>query len=346
MKMRKNILLADCKAEEVIPFAEELFWRGCSFEIREHIANWKRTGKVSELKRYARYFGVAFHYFLRRNKIDAVVGWQQFYALIYCFYCSVFSVKKANTVVALNFTYKEKRGRMAKLYRWFMGKCLSNRYLDYIHVPSRDYAEAVHNEFSFPKEQIIVSNFGVNDQYSKMKDLEAPHGFRKDGYALSIGRSNRDFDFLIRAWSGIDFPLVIISDTYKGRAKENNITILTDVAGEASYPWISNCGLMVIPIDDGTICSGDTVLLTAMSLQRKIIVTEPSTLAEMYIEDGKNAILAPKREDVFRRKVQEVLFSEKYKELGECARTSFLQNYTTKSMGKRVTEILKKTEFY
>lgn len=332
--MRRNVILADCNAEEVQSLADGMH----GFGIESYIANWKRTGKVSELRRYGTYFMTGLKVFFHRRKYSVIVGWQQFYALIFCFFCELFHVKKQTTVVALNFTYKEKSGVASKLYRWFMRKCVSDRYMDYLHVLSDQYADIISQEFRYPRDRILVTPFGVNDCYDEYAKLTPPSGVQKDGYALAIGRSNRDYDFLIRAWKGIDYPLVIIADTYKGTTDAQNITILTHVAGEESYPWITHCGLMVIPIDDGEICSGDTVLLTAMALKRKIIVTTPSTLAEMYLEDGKNALLSDKDEVQFRTVVSSALYEERYAALGEQARNSFLDKFSRYSMGCEVAK--------
>jgi len=335
-KQKENILLADCEIEEVREFADALSFCSEPFRIRAHIANWKRNGVFSELKRYGMYFYVSFLYFIKRRHYGMIVGWQQFYALIFCFWCTLFSVKKQNVVMALNFTYKEKKGKLAKLYKWFMNRCVNPQYLDYIHVLSEEYAELIHSQFSFPRERILVTSFGVNDEFEKFIQYPVPQGFEKDGYALAIGRSNRDYDFLVRAWEDIDIPLVIISDTFQSNIDSKNISLLND-AGEASYPWIANCGLMIIPIADGRVCSGDTVLLTAMSVQRKIVVTVPSTLAEMYVIDGENAIVCEKNIDKFSKAVDKVLYSEQYAELGERARMSFLKKFTRKSMGEQLT---------
>ena len=338
-KAKQFVFLADCKKEEVTSFAETLSYKGRNFDVRSHIANWKRTGTLSELKRYLMYFCVALKYFCTRRRYEAIVGWQQFYALIFCFYCSLFSVKKPCTVVALNYTYKEKHGRLSKLYLWFMKRCMDARYLDYIHVPSAEYADIIHEQFSFPRERIIVTTFGINDHYDDLASLPAPDGYQRNGYALAIGRSNRDYDFLIKAWSDIDYPLVIISDTYKGSSDSQNIHILTNVAGAASHPWIANCALMIIPIDDGSICSGDTVLLTAMSLKRRIVVTVPSTLAEMYVQDQVDALLTPKDETQFQQVIQSAL-SGQYPGIGEQARLSFLAKFSRRSMGEQVSKAL------
>ena len=244
--------------------------------------------------------------------------------------------------MALNYTYKEKKGKFQKPYQWFMQRCMDPRYLDCLHVPSEQYADIIADVFGYPRDRILVSGFGVNDDYLYFSNLPVPNGYEEDGYALAIGRSNRDYDFLIRAWDTIDYPLVIISDTFGGTSNSENITILRNVAGEESYPWIAHCGLMILPIGDGTICSGDTVLLTSMAVKRKIIVTTPSTLAEMYLTDGHNALLTPKNEQIFANTVIRALQEDCYKRIGEQARKDFLENYSRKSMGKQINQLLEK----
>ena len=129
---KENIILCDCVAEEVASLCEAVSESKKFFSIRSHIANWKRTGAFSELRRYCKYFAVAFRYFCGRKKYDTIIGWQQFYTLIFVFYSSIFHTKKQNKIVALNFTYKEKHGKLGKVYKWFMKKCLDLKYLDYM----------------------------------------------------------------------------------------------------------------------------------------------------------------------------------------------------------------------
>ena len=340
MTKQENIILCDCRADEVSSLSKALLNNGKTFSIKSHIANWKRTGAVSELKRYGKYFLVALKCFFKRKKYGTIIGWQQFYALIFAFYCSLFGVKKCNKILVLNFIYKEKKGKFAKLYFWFMKKCLSTGYVDYLHVLSKNYAEIVSETFNFPIDNIIVFPFGVNDPYDSFSKLERPKIAPED-YILSIGRSNRDFDFLIKAWQGIEYPLVVISDTYNGNNLGNNfVQIINNVAGSESYPWIANCDGMIIPIDDGTICSGDTVLLTALAMKKKVLITAPSTLAEMYIEDKQNGLLTHKDIDEFNGIVSDMVFTDKYDYLCDNARQSYLTNFSRMSMGENIAKLL------
>lgn len=309
------------------------------YQIKSHIANWKRKGKLSEIKRYLKYFRIGFKYFIHRKRYNIVIGWQQFYTLIMSFFLSIFHVKKCNKIVVMNFTYK-KKNKLSKMYHWFMKKCLNPKYIDYIHVLSKKYAEDISKEFDFPLDRIIVTYFGISDKIDEYSKLERPQEYLDTKYVLSIGRSNRDFKWLIDSWQDIDYNLVIISDKYEGTTNNPNIKIIKNVAGNESYPWIANCEAMIIPIDDGTICSGDTVLLTAMMLKKKVIVTTPSTLAEMYVANNKTAYCINKDKEELEEVINKIRNSID-NIIGENARNCFLENYSRKQLGMNIAECIK-----
>ena len=163
-------------------------------------------------------------------------------------------------------------------------------------------------------------------------------GLKSKKYVLSIGRSNRDFNFLVSAWKNINFHLVIISDRFKLNKKENeykNITVLNNISGDLQYPFFIHSSFIIIPIDDGKICSGDTVLLQAMSFQKLVIVTSPSTLGEMYILNEYNGLLVEKNIDIFRKKIISLL-DVNISEIEKKARQHFLEHFSRYQMGKNI----------
>ena len=249
----------------------------------------------------------------------------------------MFRVKKTNRIVVLNYTYKEKKGILSRPYKWFMRKCTNTKYLDYIHVNSCEYADYVSREFNYPRERIVAVPFGVMDEYRRWAKVDRPEGFEDKEYFLSIGRSNRDYDFLIDSWKGIDYPLVIISDTYVNRTNNPNIIIKNDITGEEQYPWIANCKAVIIPIENAHISSGDTVLLSSMSLKKIVLVSDPSTLSEMYIKSGENGLAFTKDKDSFKKLVLEAI-QGKYDYICENARICFLEKYTREQMAKSIAE--------
>ena len=210
-----------------------------------------------------------------------------------------------------------------------------------MHVPSREYAEACAKEFNIDIKKFIVTTFGLHDTYNLWKDTTVEY---KD-YALAIGRSNRDYDFLIKTWKKlpVENKLVIICDQYKANEKlPDNIILRDNIIGNKQFPYIMNCKLMIIPIKEGNICSGDTVLLKAMSYCKTVVVTKPSTLAEMYIKDGENGICIEKDEEKFAKVISDLMCDEiKLDEIGKRARKAFVDNFSRYTMGKKIGEILK-----
>ena len=121
---KKNVILTDCKPEEIATFAE-----GCNSVVKEpfsvitSISNWEHGGFLQNIRRYAAYFVFPFKVFLKRKHYGTIIGWQQFYAINFALFCRLFYVKKRNTVIAVNFTYKRKNGFVGKIYHAYLKLC-------------------------------------------------------------------------------------------------------------------------------------------------------------------------------------------------------------------------------
>lgn len=331
--MKKNIILADCSPDEVQSFLEGLnSVSDIKFEIIYSISNWGRSGKLSNLSRYLKYFSFPFIVFKDIHKYGTILGWQQFYTINIAFYSRLFHIKKSNILGALNFTYKRKSGFVGKLYYWYM-KYSCNEYIDYYHVPSNLYADRVSKELGIKRNKFIVTCFGTPDVVSRHVNEVAPIS----NYSLAIGRSNRDFDFLLDVWlepSLAPYKLVIAADSWKPlKNLPKNVIHKTDITPEDSFKWIKCCNMNITPIADGNIASGDTVLLNGMMFAVPTVITEPSTLAEMYIKNGVNGVCLPK--DI--KKASEILSNllsdkEELRRLGEAARNNYEEHYTRYQM--------------
>ena len=335
-----NVILADCAQSEVEDFAD-----GCNavgnapFKIISSISNWGHGGIMQNLKRYAAYFAFPFKIFLERKRYGIILGWQQFYAINFVLFCRLFHVQKRNLVVAVNFTYKRKDGLKGKIYHRYMKFSCNNKYLDYFHVPSYNYVKRCCDDLGLNESKFIVTGFGVPDTYEQMKNLKAP----LNNYTLSIGRSNRDFDFLVNVWKQDclkNETLVIASDTWKPiMPLPENVIFRNDIKYDESFAWFNCCDLCITPIADGYICSGDTVLLTGMMFAKPVVVTTPSTLAEMYVKDGVNGICITKNPAEAAVKIAALLDDkQQMKRLGMSARESFLADFSRRSMDVSLCE--------
>lgn len=333
---KKNIILADCEKDELTDFANGLDKvMNKKFEINSKVCNGKRN-LVYNIFRYLIYATFPIKYLLNRKQYEYIVGWQQFYALFFAFYCRIFHLKKKNILVVCNFTYKGKKGIIGNIYIKFMRYILTSEYIDYIHVPSNNYAQQCSDILGIARDKIIVTYFGIPDTYDKWKESKCEY----DNFSLAIGRSNRDYDFLIDAWKQMpeENKLLIVSDEYKTNEKlPKNIILRNDINGDKQFPYIINCNLMIIPIADGDICSGDTVLLKAMSFYKPVIVTAPSTLAEMYIENKENGVTVNKNNEDFITVIMNLLNNEnEMRRIGNNARMSYEKEYSRLNMGKKI----------
>ncbi len=342
MNQKENVILADCERKEIQSFVD-----GCNeatsmdFHLKSSIAN-GHAGIIQNLRRYFEYFLFPLKNLRYRRRYGIILGWQQFYAINYAFFCRLFWLKKQNTLVALNFTYKRKSGILGTIYHKYMKFSCMNKYLDYFHVPSNNYVARCCDELGLKPEQFIVTGFGVPDTYEEMKGLTVDFGSE---YTLSIGRSNRDFDFLVNMWRQDCLKsnkLVIASDVWKPTEElPPNVTFRNNISYEESFAWFNNCSLCITPIDDGNICSGDTVLLTAMMFGKPVAVTYPSTLAEMYVTDNVNGLCLPKDAAHAAEMVATLLNdSNRMNRLGTAARNSFETKHSRRSMAHAICKIL------
>ena len=330
----KATVLADCSKEDLDEFIVGLDRAtGIEWSVESRIANWGRSSFFAEAKRYFAYFYEPWRVFRKRDDYDAIIGWQQFYAINYALYCALFRTKKAAFVCAANYTYKEKRGVAGRLYRHFMSRMAKSPYLDCMHVPSRKYAKLCSSELGVSESKFLVTPFGITDLWDRYNDM-----IEDGGYALAIGRSNRDYDWLIDEWT-IDLPLIIISDTYVPKSPlPHNVTLLSNISGDSQYPYIAKCRFLIMPMDDPTICSGDTVLLTGMALGKRIVVTSPSALAETYVKNEINGYLCSKDPGCLAEVLERA--ANKRDINGNCIRRNYVKTYSLESMGERLGRLV------
>ena len=215
---------------------------------------------------------------------------------------------------------------------------LKSGYIEKIHVPSQNYADALKKTFDIAdKTDFIVTPFGTPDNYTEWSNLKCDI----TDFVLSLGRSNRDFDFLVEVWRQKCLQkkkLVIISDTWNPTSSlPPNVIHLTNIKLDESYSYITNCNMSIVSIKDSNLCSGDTVLLNSMMMAKPVIITSPSTLSEMYVSNGINGLHIPKEPIKAAEIISSTLENKDLmKRLSENARNSYLNNFSRFSMGDKL----------
>lgn len=337
MKAR-NIAMFDSNKEEAEDFIKGLEQStGLSWEALVYTANKGRKNKLGNAVRYFKYFVFPFKVFLHRKEYDNIVGWQAFYGLLFAFYSRLFHVKKINTLLIKNFTYKPKKGLAGKIYFHFMNYIVKSKYIDVFVCTSQTFCDYCAEVFNEPKERFVFLPFGVND-FTKRVDITKPG---TNDYILSLGRSNRDWDFLINSLAETKYPVRIVCDELHRDNLPENIKIYNNVWGDRSFEFIKNCKFMIIPIMDGKIGSGETVLLQTMSFSKPIIITKPSCLADDYVSDGETGLIVSKDKDELIKAVDK-LWDDKdlYERIAHNCRALYENRHSLLSYGKYVGNTL------
>ena len=98
---------------------------------------------------------------------------------------------------------------------------------------------------------------------------------------------------------------------------------------------------MIIPIMDGKIGSGETVLLQTMSFSKPIIITKPSCLADDYVADGETGLVAEKNKNELVSAVDRLWNdSDLYNKISRNCRKLYENKHSLLSYGKYVGNTL------
>lgn len=339
--MKKNVILSDMPLDKNWEFRQGLENKTKeSWCIKNCVSNQGRSFWYN-VYRYWVYFYFPFIIFLNRNKYDKIVSWQSFHGVLFAFYCNLFKVKKTNYVLIKNFTYKPKgNGLLGRIYYKWMRSIVKSPYIDKFVCTSQTFCDYCAEQFDEPIERFVYLPFGVED-FTKQFTREELNN--TEDFILSLGRSNRDWDWLIESLTGTEYKLKIICDQLHRTDLPKNIEILNNVWFKDSYRYLSKCKLSIIPILDGKIGSGETVLLQTMSFGKPIIINRPSCLADDYIDDGKNGIIVNKTKEELLNAIEKIYEDEKlYNSLSINARQKYEKEHSIFKYGQRIADLINK----
>lgn len=330
--MKENIVLIDFKPKEKWEFIEELNKENNEkWKAEKCVSNFKTNNIILKMYQYFLYFLFPFRIFITRKNYNKIIAWQQFYGLIFAFYCSLFKVKKVNKIVISTFIYKRKRGIIGKIYEKWIKYILNSVYIDKIICFARNEVEYYGSLFPSVKNKFEFVQLGVDIIDDKVES-------KKGDYFVSSGKSNRDYNFLIRSFEKNKEKLKVISYTSPESPSEN-IKVLKNVFKNDYYKEIANSFAVIISLDDPNISSGQLVLIHAMQLKKPIICTKSNAIAD-YIIDNKNGFIIDKTDDSLKEAIKKLKNKKIYDRLSEESYKMYINNFSLKSMAKNFKKIV------
>lgn len=127
------------------------------------------------------------------------------------------------------------------------------------------------------------------------------HGFESmrvtantaSSYALSAGRSGRDYRTLFDVFTQTGYPLHVVCDSRRalsGCKLAQNIEVRRECYGPDFQKELGGAGMVIIPLAVDDISAGQMVLIQAMAYKKPIIATRTATIEE-YLDHEVNALL-------------------------------------------------------
>lgn len=338
--MKKNYIAVD-----FIPDHNWVFGKCFKESVSDKTAEWiidghdncgKRKNKLSEVIRYSKYFAVGLKYFIIRKNVNMLLAYQQFYGIIFAYLCNLFHVKKSFKLVVMTFIYNPKNGKIGKVYDKFIRYAVESDYIDKIICFSKTECEEYKKYFNTNANKFTYTLLG-----------KAGHRLSADvnesSYIVSAGRSNRDYKFLIESLKDTDYQVKIVSDTVPTELKNglpSNIEVLENCFGKDYLEVLIHAKLVVIPLENEVISSGQLVLIQAMEAGIPVIVLGTKAMDD-YIESGRNGFLLEKDKEALLDLVERLYGDKRYYEsIANCARTAYSEKHTVEAMAGNIANIV------
>ena len=155
--------------------------------------------------------------------------------------------------------------------------------------------------FSRAQERYLREEHGLSEQQARFIWDKVDHRFfapggavGDDGYVLSVGREQRDYDTLIEALRPLKLPAVIVPGSTWSHRSQSPLSVPdhVEIREGLSYPELrrlyQGARVVAVPVHPGTrYAAGVNGVLEGMSCARPVVASDTPGLAG-YVEDGVN----------------------------------------------------------
>lgn len=281
-----------------------------------------KNKNLHSMERYLAYFKIGFRMFLDRKNIQNIISLQQFYGIIFAFFCRLFRVKKVTKVGVVSFIYKPKKSFYGNMYFYFINYCVNSKYIDKLYVHSTKEVEFYTDIFGLSTSKIEYLPLGI-------VEIECNNSQTED-FFLSAGNSNRDFDFLVNNWNQ-NRKLLIISGEYPTFNKDS----IKSIGYSSKYiEYLSKCYAVIISLDTNEMSAGQLVILQSYMFGKPVICTKTDGICD-YLVNGA-AISIDKDGNELDSAIKTLLNKNIYDVYSTNCKRIFREKFTLTSMGKSI----------
>lgn len=212
------------------------------------------------------------------------------------------------------FTNAVKRNRHKRFRFWMLRKAIGS--LDAIVCPSTAQRRFLVDE-GFDPAKIFFAPNGIDLEFMNKKPAgETSVASGREPFLLSVGKDmGRDYKTLAEAVSGLPIKVKVaaLMRNFKDVAKiPPNLEILGFVSFDRLLELYRGALFVVVPTKserylDASDCSGQTVLLDAMSVGKAVIASRRETLVDYFVDGQEGLVVSPEDPAALRAAMLQLL---------------------------------------
>lgn len=300
----------------------------------EFYGNVMKNQSFRSISRYLNYIKVGFLLYFKRGKIENIISIQQFYGILFAFFSRLFHSKKTCTVVVMSFIYRQRKGIFGSLYHKFIQYCVQSKFIDTLIVHSEGEVSFYTDLLMIPSGKVKFCRLGVTNDST---DFEIKKDFSDNDEKdfLSVGNSNRDFQFLIDSLENTGVPVKMISYELPNTSR-GNIQTFNAVSSSEYYKYLAESFAVIIALKDENMSSGQLVILQSYAFGKPVIITKTNGCKE-YVHDECTLTIKKNKDDLLRAIDKLIKNKELYLTMSENCSSVFEHNYSLKSLGYRLS---------
>ncbi len=307
-------------------------------DVRFSVGKWKNLiTKIIYL--YIPFLRSAVKAFFIAKRYDLIFSWHPTPVLLIAFFFKLLNIRHPPTVCMMFIIPTHKQKLLSNLRFWFTNYALNGLHTVVCFTTN----EINYYSNLFPEHR---QKFVFMPAAGLSTDLKSLNTNKKNGYIFSGGTSNRDYKTLLKAIEGTNLRLKIIGKrvNFKDLNFARNlphIELLEDIYGQDFAQMMYNSKIVVIPLLNPNISSGQLVLIKAMELGKPIIATNVAGVIDYVVPDYDCILAPPQDSEYLRYQILELLTnSYKARILGENARKSYLEKFTFESFIKKIISLI------
>lgn len=165
------------------------------------------------------------------------------------------------------------------LFRW-----IANRSLG-ILTNSSGEVELISKRFDLPRQRLRFVPMYSTIEHPGLRD-------QNDGTVVSVGRTLRDLDTLLKAAGDIQAPVVVVAGRTDPAPASlpSNVRFLREIPLEEAHRLLSRAAVVILPLVPAHRSTGQVVLFEAMAMGKPVVATRVIGTVD-YIRPGQNGLL-------------------------------------------------------